>query len=74
MRAGERLRAWREEQGWTQGEVARRIEVDQAAVSKWERGVVSPGLKAAIGIAKISRGRVPVGAWTEEAKPTGTAE
>lgn len=38
----------REEKGLTQIEMARQLEVDQTAVSQWERGVSKPRIKVAM--------------------------
>jgi transcriptional regulator with XRE-family HTH domain len=35
---GERIKTLREEKGWSQSELARRVGVERAAVSQWESG------------------------------------
>ena len=39
------IRAYREQAGLLQVDLAKKLEVDQAAVSNWERGVTSPQSK-----------------------------
>lgn len=41
---GNKITALRKEKGWTQKEVAERLHVSIAAVSKWERGLNYPDL------------------------------
>ncbi len=36
------IRQLRQARGWTQDQLARRLGVEQGAVSKWERGVAVP--------------------------------
>lgn len=38
------IRQARQERGWTQIELARRMEVSQGTISFWERGVETPSL------------------------------
>lgn len=40
----------REEKNLTQVEMAKQLEVDQTAVSQWERGVAMPRIKVALKI------------------------
>ena len=46
------LRSLRKEKGFTQGELAQMIHVDQTAISQWERGVTQPRLKNCLQLAK----------------------
>ena len=45
MFAGAQLRTWRRYQGLTQAKLADLTEVDQATISRWERGVVRPSIE-----------------------------
>lgn len=47
MAAGEVLCRWREAQGVTQEEAARRLGVTTACVDRWERGISEPGVDMA---------------------------
>lgn len=47
------LRSLRKEKGFTQGELAQMIHVDQTAISQWERGVTQPRLKNCLQLAKV---------------------
>jgi transcriptional regulator with XRE-family HTH domain len=40
--AAEDIKAWREKRGWSQQEMAAELGVDQATVSRIERGVSEP--------------------------------
>jgi transcriptional regulator with XRE-family HTH domain len=40
---GDNLRAARDKRGWTQRQVADRVGVTPADISRWERGAVEPG-------------------------------
>ena len=44
-RFGERLRAWRHEQGNTLNNVAHDLDVSVSIVSQWERGIRFPSVK-----------------------------
>lgn len=48
-----RIRALREEWGWTQGQFAMRIGVSRQTVNAVERGRVDPGLRLAFKMARI---------------------
>ncbi len=48
---GDKLRVWREEQGLTQEDAARRIGCNQSAVSEWESGRAVPAIESAVKIA-----------------------
>lgn len=50
---GERLKALREARGWTQEEVARRLNVSRAAVGHWERGKNEPSYDTLIRLARL---------------------
>lgn len=47
------LKAWRLASGLTQCEVANALEVDQSAVSNWEKGKVRPLKKHQVKLAKL---------------------
>ncbi len=42
-----RIRVKRQELGMSQAELAKKVHVNQTAVSQWERGVVTPSLENA---------------------------
>lgn len=54
MSARERLKAWREAQGLSQGGLADRLACAQSLVSAIERGEKRPGLKIAIAIQRVT--------------------
>jgi transcriptional regulator with XRE-family HTH domain len=47
------LKALRENAGLSQAELAERLNVDQASVSRWERGQGEPGISLAVPLAAI---------------------
>jgi putative transcriptional regulator len=49
---GARIRQARDQLGWTQGELARRLEKTQSEVNRWEQGKVRPGYDTAVQLAK----------------------
>ena len=49
---GERLKALRTEAGWSQAELAEKIDSDARQVSRYENNKVAPGLEAVIRMAK----------------------
>lgn len=46
------IRSLRREKGLTQEELAEMVQVDQTAISQWERGVTQPKLKNCLQLAK----------------------
>ncbi|HML31034.1 MAG TPA: helix-turn-helix domain-containing protein [Hyphomicrobium sp.] len=49
----ERLRRWRESQGWSQAELAVRIDVSNRSVSRWEVGDGLPGGESLVAMAQL---------------------
>lgn len=49
---GGRIRRLRQEKGWTQRELARRVGIKPSGISKYERGTYQPGLAALKSIAE----------------------
>lgn len=47
-----RIREMREEKKITQSQLAKLINVDQTAISQWERGITSPRMKTSLILAK----------------------
>lgn len=58
MTPGERLRAWRKEHGLSQEEVAERIGVDQAQVSRIEAESAEPRASVAEKLRELTGGHV----------------
>ena len=52
------LRALREEQGWSQGELAERLEVSRQTVNALETGKYDPSLPLAFRIARLFGRRI----------------
>jgi transcriptional regulator with XRE-family HTH domain len=50
---GDRLKALRTEAGWSQAELAAKIDSDARQVSRYENNKVAPGLEAVIRIAQV---------------------
>jgi transcriptional regulator with XRE-family HTH domain len=70
---GERLRGLREDQGWTQKELARAADLTLSAIAKYEQNLREPTWSAAVQLAKALG--VEVGAFViDEAPPTSSAE
>ena len=53
-----RLRKLREDQGWSQGELAERLEVSRQTVNALETGKYDPSLPLAFRIARLFDGRI----------------
>jgi transcriptional regulator with XRE-family HTH domain len=52
-RFGDVLKTLRENAGLNQKELAERLGVDQASVSRWERGIGEPGVSMVVPLATI---------------------
>lgn len=52
MPIGDRIKALRKEAGWSQGELAERIDADARQVSRYENGHFTPSLDAAMRLAE----------------------
>src|SRR5271170_361893 len=50
---GEAVRTAREARGWTQLDLAVRVNVSQRAVSSWERGVSEPGQATKVAVNRV---------------------
>ena len=53
-----RLRELREGQGWSQGELAERLEVSRQTINALETGKYDPSLPLAFRIARLFRARI----------------
>ena len=53
-----RLRELREAQGWSQGELAERLEVSRQTINALETGKYDPSLPLAFRIARLFDGRI----------------
>jgi len=53
-----RMRELREAQGWSQGELAERLEVSRQTVNALETGKYDPSLPLAFRIARLFQGRI----------------
>jgi putative transcriptional regulator len=53
-----RLRELREAQGWSQGEMAERLDVSRQTVNALETGKYDPSLPLAFRIARLFKGRI----------------
>jgi len=62
---GKRLKRWREAAGYSQEQLADLLESDQASISRWERGLSLPSIRAAILLARLSQGDIPVESWAD---------
>lgn len=60
LRKASPLAAWRRQEGMTQGELARLLDVDQSFVSRLESQRTSASLEDAVRIAELSGGEVPM--------------
>jgi transcriptional regulator with XRE-family HTH domain len=52
MPLGERIKALRTEKGWSQGELARRIDTDGRQVSRHENGHITPSVEVLVKLAE----------------------
>lgn len=52
---GERIRNVRNSWGWSQGDMADALRVDQASISFWERGKIKPSGSAMVALAALFR-------------------
>jgi DNA-binding XRE family transcriptional regulator len=67
MHVKQRLVQWRKERGLSQRDAARLAGVSQAAWNSYEDDNSSscPGINAALEIARVTEGRIPVEDWRE---------
>ena len=63
MTPGERLKAWREEQGLSQTDAGAKVGVTQPTWSDWEADKKVPHIHSAIKIAKLTKGKCPIEMW-----------
>lgn len=49
----ERIKQARQERGWSQAELARRMSVTQPSVAEWESGRKAPNMKNLVRLAKL---------------------
>lgn len=62
---GERLRAWREEQGLSQAKAAETMGTKQRTWADWEYGRLVPDVDFADRIEQITKGRIRSSDWAE---------
>lgn len=67
MHVKHRLVEWRKREGISQREAAKRARVSQAAWQSYEddTSTACPGVNAALAIAEITKGEIPVTEWRE---------
>ena len=53
VRTGQNIAAFRQRLGWTQGELASRLNVTHQAVSKWENGVAFPDISTLYALSQL---------------------
>ena len=53
MKFGEKLQSLRKKQGWTQEELAAKINVSRQALSKWELGTAKPDTENVLQVSKV---------------------
>ncbi len=53
MTLGEKITALRKQQGWSQDELAERLDVSRQSVSKWEGGLAAPELEKLLRLSEI---------------------
>lgn len=58
-----RLKAWREAAGHTQVEAGKLLGVSQVTISDWEAERKQPRVSAALRIARVTDGAVPIESW-----------
>lgn len=63
------LKEWRTQHGVNQESLARRLGVDQGLLSKWERGVVVPGVRWLARIAHVTTDTVCASDFVRQARP-----
>ena len=49
----ERIKAWREARGWTQAELARRMNMTRNGINSWEQGLSMPSPPSLVDLAKL---------------------
>jgi transcriptional regulator with XRE-family HTH domain len=69
----QRLKAWRESQGITQAEAAKRAKVTQSAWSEWEGGQKIPQIHNAEDLELLTENKVTVAHWAERARAEADA-
>ena len=70
---GERLKQLRKEHGYTQRQLAQKLQVDQTAVSYWEQGKTNPDMERQIALADLFSVSVDY-LWGREARSSSPAE
>jgi transcriptional regulator with XRE-family HTH domain len=64
MHAPDMLKAWRIERGYSQGALAKVLQVSQNTFSDWENGVKFPHSSKLFAIELLTDEEVPVSAWS----------
>lgn len=62
MRGSKKLKAWRGDR--SQAELARRIGTEQGTWSAWERNKKRPGVRYAVALEKLTKGKVRADDWS----------
>ena len=50
---GDKVKKMREQQGWTQADLARRLELTRASVNAWEMGISIPSTRYIVELARL---------------------
>lgn len=63
------LRLWQEARRISNKELAAMLSVGVTAIARWRSGLAKPTLGPAVRLARITGGRIPVEAWSEQRLP-----
>jgi len=69
-RGAQLLYRWRYDKGLRQRDCCKLFDCDQAQLSKWETGKITPSRKMAVTIERLTMNVVTCGSWDDEPLPS----